>query len=112
MADSIARHRSIKELSREITNRLRQVADFEFITFNLHDPATNQMCVYYSQGLQVDTRVAKLDVDRSPSGWVWQHQSTPTIYDVASETRFPEVLQVLREGRIRSGFEFRAAWIS
>jgi formate hydrogenlyase transcriptional activator len=102
MADSIARHRSLEELFREITSRLREVTSFEFITFNLHDAASNQMCVYYSEGLELEARVVKVDVDSSPSGWVWQQQSALAISDVASETRFEQVLRVLRAGGIHS----------
>jgi hypothetical protein len=50
----ITRHRSLEDLFLEIASRLRQVTDFEFITFNLHDPATNQMFVHYSMGIELE----------------------------------------------------------
>jgi formate hydrogenlyase transcriptional activator len=102
MTDSIARHRSLEELFREITSRLREVTAFEFITFNLHDPANNQMCIYYSEGAPFRPETIRVGVDASPSGWVWQRQAVLTMSDLSAETRFPEVLKILRDARIQS----------
>lgn len=102
MADSIARHRSLEELFREITSRLRQVTAFEFITFNLHDPASNLMWVYYREGVQLAPQSVRVGIDTSPSGWVWQNQSALVVSDLSSDTRFPSVLQVLKDAGIRS----------
>jgi formate hydrogenlyase transcriptional activator len=102
MTDSIARHRSLEELFREITCRLRDVTSFEFITFNLHDPASNQMNVSYTEGIVLSEESSRFDIDTSPCGWVWKNQATLAIQDISAETRFPVVMNMLRDATIRS----------
>jgi transcriptional regulator with GAF, ATPase, and Fis domain len=41
-------------------------------------------------------------VEDIPSGWVWQHQQPLVVRDLEQETRFPRVMEALREHSVRS----------
>jgi len=38
----------------------------------------------------------------TPSGWVWETQQPFILDDTEEETRYPELLQILRENGVRS----------
>jgi formate hydrogenlyase transcriptional activator len=102
MVDSVVRHRGLEELFRNLTSRLRNVTSFQLITFNLHDPATNQIRVYYWEGADLNGYPAQFGLDEIPSGQVWQNQKVLVIPSVADETRFPAGMAILKASGIRS----------
>ena len=64
MTDAIARHRSLEEVFYELATWLRQATAFEFVTLNLHDPASNEMAVYFCEGVHLGTPVQSRRCDQ------------------------------------------------
>ena len=96
MADLVVRPQALPELYREISKRLRDVADFDFLNFSLYDPQDSSMHVHWWQGERLsDLLPDRLPASEAPSGWVREHQQE-LLFDVGNETRFPVVLAPLR----------------
>lgn len=97
MADLVVRHHSRAELFHDIALRLRPVADFKFLNFSLHSPEDNSMHLHWWESEAALDLPTKLPVQEAPTGWVWEHQEELLFPDLRNETRFPVVLQALRE---------------
>jgi formate hydrogenlyase transcriptional activator len=97
MADLVVRHHSRAELFHDIALRLRPVADFKFLNFSLHNPEDNSMHLHWWESEAALDLPTKLPVQEAPTGWVWEHQEELLFPDLPNETRFPLVLQPLRE---------------
>jgi formate hydrogenlyase transcriptional activator len=101
MADLVVRHQSLPELFVATAARLRRVTAADVANFSLYDPIKNTMKHLWHG----DERIpAQLDVpvEESPAGWAWQNQQPLIMPDLASEARFPAVLDILRENGLRS----------
>src|SRR5258705_3636686 len=96
MADLVVRHHSLPELFHDIAERLKSVADFQFLNFSLHDAQDHTMHLHWWEGEQTTTLPERLPVTESPSGWVREHQEELLFSDLTEETRFPAVLGPLR----------------
>jgi formate hydrogenlyase transcriptional activator len=94
MTDILVRHRGLKDLFPDVSERLRSVTSFDFIAFTFHDPATAQMRVCFRQGPDTFPD-RKLSLNESPSGWVWQNQQPLAIPDTTAESRFIPVMKSL-----------------
>ncbi len=97
IADVMVRHDNLPELFREIAQRLHKVAEFEFITFSVHDPVHSVMRLHIWEGAESPPVPVEAPVDDSVSGWVWQSQQALIIPDVRKESRFQNTLRVLGE---------------
>src|SRR5258707_10612823 len=102
--EAIAQQRDLPALFHDLSDRLRSVIDFDFLTLVLHDPARNVMRLHV-----LATRVpgeksagSESPVEGNPSGWVWQTQQSFVVSDAEEETRFPDFLKRLREHNVRS----------
>jgi formate hydrogenlyase transcriptional activator len=104
VSESIASHRDLSDLFRDLAQRLPQVVPFDFINAVLHDPVRNVMRLWLlvtstpstiSPGLE-------LPIDESPGGLVWKTQRPLMVDDVAQEQRFPRLIPLLRENGIQS----------
>ena len=104
VSESIAAHRDLEELFRDLAQRLPQIVPFDYINAVLHEPARDVMRLWLlvtatpstiSPGLE-------LSVDESPGGLVWKTQQPLTVNDVAQERRFPKLLTLLRENGVQS----------
>ena len=102
MADLVVRHQSLPELFRDVAIRLRQVADFQFLNFSLHDPKDNSMHLHWWEGPDTSGFPATVSISESPSGWVREHQDELLFSDVKTESRFPTVLTVLRDHAVQT----------
>ena len=97
MADLIVRHHSLTELFNDTAVRLRTVIDFRFLNFSIHDSQNNLMHLHWWEGEPGPALPVKIPLAESPSGWVWEHQEELLFRDLREETRFPQVLDLLRE---------------
>lgn len=97
MADLVVRHQSLPELFRDIATRLREVADFQFLNFSLHDVKDNSMHLHWWEGSGSDELPTTVTISESPSGWVRERQEELLFSDVKTETRFPAVLTLLKD---------------
>jgi len=105
MADLVVSPSDLRQLFREVSQRLRQVISFDLIVFTLHNPASNKMQLRYCESSGTDLeQIGELPVEEAPSGWVWLNQSPLIIPDLAAEVRFERGLRVIRQAGIRSYF--------
>ncbi len=103
MADLVVRHSALRQLFYDVSERLKQVLQFDLIVFTLHNPANNQMQFGYSEPADAAMdQVGDLPVEEAPTGWVWQNQSSLVIPDIDVEERFGPVLKAMRKTGIRS----------
>jgi formate hydrogenlyase transcriptional activator len=104
VSEVIAQQRDLRALFHDLSDRLRSVIDFDFLSLVLHDPARNVMRLHV-----LATRIpgekaagAESPVEGNPAGWVWQTQQPFVVSDTQEETRFPEFLHRYREHNVRS----------
>ena len=102
VADLMVLHRNLPELFAAVAERLGKKAGTEFTNFALHDPRRNVMRLHVLEGKDVATPPIEVPVADSPGGIAWQTQQPLVVPDVNAETRFPSVVNLLREKGIRS----------
>ena len=104
VSESIAAHRSLDDLFRDLADRLPRVVPFDYINLLLHDPAKNVMRLHILEAPPESTIHAGLElpVDGSIAGRVWSTQEPVVIEDLLSDTRFPLLTPVLLENGVRS----------
>ncbi|MDF2458293.1 MAG: Sigma-54 dependent transcriptional regulator (Modular protein) [Nitrospira sp.] len=104
VTESIASHRDLAELLRDLAQRLPSIVPFDYINIVLHEPARQVMRLWllvasvpstFSPGLETP-------VEESPGGWVWTHQEPLTVNDVSQEHRFPKLMSMLQENGVQS----------
>jgi formate hydrogenlyase transcriptional activator len=104
VSESIASHRDLEELFRDLAQRLPQIVPFDYINAVLHEPARDVMRLW----LLVTSRPTtispglELPIDESPGGLVWKTQQALTVDDVTQERRFHKLMALLRENGIQS----------
>jgi formate hydrogenlyase transcriptional activator len=104
VSESIASHRDLNELFRDLAQRLPRIVPFDYINLVLHDAARNVMRLQLLIA-PVDATIkpgTEFPVDGSPGGVVWATQEAIIVNDIALETRFPAVIPRLRENGVQS----------
>src|ERR1700730_3781360 len=104
VAEAIAQHRDLGELFHELAARLHGVVEFDYLNLTLHDAARNVMRLHILE-TEEPTKIrpgAEFPMGETPSGWVWETQQPFVMDDTEEETRFPMLLQILRENGVRS----------
>ena len=102
MVDLVVHHRNLPELFVAMAGQLSNVAEDEIINFSLHDPRRNVMRLHVLEGDDLARPPIEVPVADSPSGIAWQSQQPLVVPDVNAETRFPFVVNLLRNKGIRS----------
>ncbi|HKS72615.1 MAG TPA: sigma 54-interacting transcriptional regulator [Terriglobales bacterium] len=102
MADLMVHHGSLPELFSELGERLREVTSFDFANFSLHDPKENVMRLHIWAGPSKPVIPDQMAIDDVASGWVWENQQPLILPDLHAESRFPMLLDRLREQGLRS----------
>jgi formate hydrogenlyase transcriptional activator len=104
VADLIAQRRDLRGLFHDLAERLRGVVSFDFLIFVLHDPDRNLMCLNILENLSPGALPLPIEIgiDESSSGWVWENQRPLVFANIWQETRFPKVMQALRDFGIKS----------
>jgi formate hydrogenlyase transcriptional activator len=104
VSESIASHRDLAELFRDLVQRLHRVAHFEHMRLLLHDPERNVMRLHILETPRASELppCSDLPVDESPGGWVWHTQQPLVIPRVEQETRFPKVTPCMLEMGVKS----------
>lgn len=101
VSNSILEHRDIGALLRGLAPHLRHVLPFDFIAVVLHDQASGCMRLHVLESTTTaEAPRIELPVSESPAGWVMTNQQALVVGDVAAESRWPRVLDILRESRI------------
>ena len=104
VAEAIAQHRDLGELFHELAARLHGVVEFDYLNLTLHDAARNVMRLHILETERL-TKIrpgAEFPMGETPSGWVWETQQPFILDDTEEETRFPALLQILRENGVKS----------
>ncbi len=104
VSEAIAQQRDLPALFHDLSDRLRSVIEFDFLTLVLHDPARNVMRLHVLATRIPGEKAAGSEspVEGNPAGWVWQTQQPFVVTDTDEETRFPEFLKRYREHNVRS----------
>src|SRR5882724_10420348 len=104
VSEAIAQQRDLPALFHDLSDRLRSVIDFDFLTLVLHDAARNAMRLHVLATRIPGEKAAGSEspVEGNPSGWVWQTQQPFVVSDTEGETRFPDFLKRFREHNVRS----------
>jgi formate hydrogenlyase transcriptional activator len=104
VAESIANHRDLHELFRELAERLPRVVEVNFVALSLHDPARNMMRLHTLQANVPADIVGGHEepVAETPAGLVWQTQQSLLVPDLAAEHRWPKVTGRMQEDGMRS----------
>jgi formate hydrogenlyase transcriptional activator len=104
VAEAISQHRDLGDLFHELAARLHGVAEFDFLSLVLHDAARNVMRLHI-----LETEEPKkikpgleLELSETPSGVVWETQQPFVLSDSEQETRYPVLLEILRDNGVRS----------
>jgi len=104
VTESIASHRDLAELLRDLAQRLPSIVPFDYINIVLHEPARQVMRLWLLVATVPSTISPGLEtpVEESPGGWVWTHQEPLTVNDVSQEHRFPRLMSMLQENGVKS----------
>ncbi len=104
VSESIALHRDLGELFHDLAGRLHRVVQFDYLNLVLHDASRQVMRLHILETAQ-PTRVKpgfETPVSETPAGWVWETQQPFLVAHIDEENRFPTLLQMLREERVKS----------
>src|SRR5438105_1857851 len=104
VSESIAAHRDLTELFRDLAQRLPRVVQVNFVALSLHDPARNVMRLHTLQANVPADIVGGHEepVEETPAGLVWQTQQPILVPNLAEERRWPKVTQCMQEDGINS----------
>ena len=104
VSESIASHRDLNDLFRDLAQRLPRIVPFDYINLVLHDAARNVMRLeLLIAPVEATIKAGEdLPVDGSPGGFVWKTQRPLIVNDIALETRFPAVIPRLIENGVQS----------
>jgi formate hydrogenlyase transcriptional activator len=104
VAEAISQHRDLGELFHELAARLHHVVEFDYLNLTLHDASRNVMRLHILETEQ-PRKIrpgAEFPIGETPSGWVWETQQPFILNDTEEETRYPALVQILRENGVRS----------
>ncbi len=104
VSESIASHRDLDELLRDLAQRLPHIVPFDYINVVLHDPVRDVMRLCFLVTSEPATISPGLEtpVSESPGGLVWTTQEPLIVNDIAQEPRFPALMSMLRENGVQS----------
>jgi formate hydrogenlyase transcriptional activator len=104
ISEAIASNRDLASLFRDLAQHLRAVADFDWVSTLLYDPARDVMRIHMLEPPQPEGLIgpAEMPVDEVPSGWVWKTQEPLIIREVARENRFPQFNKWARQNGVKS----------
>ncbi len=104
VSEAIAAHRDLNTLFHDLAGRLHLVVEFDFLALILHDAARNVMRLHILES-SVPSNVetgTEFPLDESPGGWAWKTQQPLIVSDLEVETRFPTVVNLLRDRGVKS----------
>src|SRR6516165_10442580 len=104
VSESIAEHRDLAGLFHDLAERLHRLVSFEFLSLVLYDPVRKVMRLHVleSSGPTTIQPGNELPVAESPGGWAWETQQPLVVNDLEQETRFPQIVPVLRQHGVKS----------
>ena len=106
VSESIAEHRDLTVLFRQLAERLPRIIRFDSLWLVLHDPAANCMRLHLLAGVgpaapeEIEFPLLR-PMEEAPSALVWSTQEPLVVPDLASDGRYPKVFQLLLDNHIR-----------
>jgi PAS domain S-box-containing protein len=97
-------HRDPKELFRVLAGELRQIVESDLIGLFLYDETTNTLAnpVLESDKVPDFAIPPTFPAEQTMTCWVYHNQRPVVILSRSEETRFPEMMEILRKYRIES----------
>jgi PAS domain S-box-containing protein len=97
-------YRSLEELFRDLSGRLRELLNFTYLSVVLYDASIDGMRVWQIQGAPMPPWPERpgIPISKSPSGKVWSTQRALIIPDTIGHGEFPEVEAILARVNVRS----------
>ena len=105
VSETIAQQRDLKALFRELSNRLHDVLQFDFLGMVLHDAARGTMRLHIlvtQQPIEKES-AEESPIANSPSAWVFENQQPFVTQDTSKDPRYPEFMQKLQASGAHSG---------
>ena len=104
VSESIAVNRHLPDLIRDLSLRLQEAVQFDYIGLLLHDPLRNVLRVQAME-TPIPTPFAagfEMGVDESPAGEAWKRQEPFIAPDVGRDNRYPPLFNILRDLNVKS----------
>ncbi|MGH9508359.1 MAG: sigma 54-interacting transcriptional regulator [Terriglobales bacterium] len=103
-AGLIVLYSTLPELFHQLAKRLRQVTPYDVVNFVLHEDGRHMMRMNIWENVTPEQSPVpiRLEIDDPASAHVWEHQEPLLIADLEAETRFSELLNVLRRRGLKS----------
>ena len=104
VSEAIAVNRHLPDLIRDLSVRLQDAVQFDYISLLLHDPLRNVLRVQIME-TPIQTSITtgfEMGVDESPAGEAWKTQEPFIAADVDQDSRYPPMFEILRDLGIRS----------
>ena len=107
VSQSIASHRDLAALFRDLVERLPRVLSFDSLWLVLHDPARNRMRLHVLEGpvREAAERSAwplERPMEESPSALVWSTQEPLVVFNLADDPRYRAAFRLLLDNGVRS----------
>ncbi len=104
VSESVIACREVRDLIRQLSERLQEIVPSDYVALMLHDPATDTMTrhvLHTTRPLVVEPS-APTPPEDSPSGWAFRNQRPLVIDDLAVETRWPKTIDAIRRFGVRA----------
>src|SRR5579872_6794372 len=103
VAESIASHRQLSTLFADLSRRLKQLVCFDFITLTLIDPVAQVLLLHILEtDRPVKAKGEPIPYGETPTTLALETRRPYYVPDVARETRYPIVLDLLRQHGMQS----------
>jgi formate hydrogenlyase transcriptional activator len=107
VSQSVASHRDLTVLFRDLMERLPRLVSFDSLWLVLHDPARNRMRLHVLEAsaretAEESTWPLERPMEESPSALVWSTQAPLVVFDLAEDQRYLKAFQLLLDNGIRS----------
>jgi formate hydrogenlyase transcriptional activator len=104
VSEAIVLHRDLPPLFHDLAGRLRQVAEFDYLSLVLYDAPTNTMRLHVVEPCAPAEAVAKfiLPAHDDPAGLVWQSQQPLVTSRRQDLRRWPRLLELVEQYGVES----------
>ena len=102
MMHTLAHRGTLPELLGELGARLENVVVFDFINFAFYDESRNLMLLNVWEGKKRPALPIELEMDKSASGWVLQHQKPLVWSEPEHGKKYPQSYELLRTRGMQS----------
>lgn len=104
VSEAIILHRDLPALCHDLADRLRPVAQFDYLSLVLYDAPSNTMRLHVLEPCIPSEAVAKfiLSPQDDPAGLVWQSQQPLTTSHLEELQRWPQLLELVKPFGVQS----------